>query len=77
MIPIPPLQMSMGSSAKSDAIGGSGLGNGGMGALNQGDWIFQTTENGDNSATPSPKPAPAGNGLMLALIGAGAWFLLK
>jgi hypothetical protein len=70
---MPPMQLDMGSSAKSgDAQGGSASGQG-WGAQNQGDWIIQRTGTGDNSAVPT-----SSSGLMMAAIGAGlVWFLTK
>ena len=72
---IPPLNLSLGSSAKSGNAQG-GTGGYGMGTLSQGDWIIQKTGQGNNSATPLPDIG--GNGWMMAAIGAGvAWFLLR
>ena len=71
---IPPLQLSLGSSAKSgDAQGGSSSG-GGMGALNSGDWIIQT-----NSGSGSISAATGGkvNWLYIGLAAAAVWFLRK
>ena len=72
---MPPLQLSLGSSAKSGDASSSGSGSG-MGSLMSGDWIIQRTGTGNNSATALPN---IGNsGLMMAVIGAGvAWFLLR
>lgn len=69
---MPPLQLSMGSSAASESYGGSASG-GGMGAINQGDWIIQRTGKGNNSAVPSSQQ----NWLLLAAVAAGAWFLAR
>jgi hypothetical protein len=70
---MPPLQLSLGSSAKSgDAQGGSSTG-GGMGALNSGDWIIQTnTGSGGISAATGGKV----NWLYIGLA-AAVWFLKK
>lgn len=79
---IPPLQLSFGSSAASDAKGGSAVG-GGMGALNEGNWVIQTTGTGNNDSTATSTPATAaaaaasGNPMMLVLLGVGAWLLMR
>jgi hypothetical protein len=71
---MPPLQLSLGSSAGADSRGGSAQGSG-MGAINLGDWIIQTTGQGNNSATPLPDLK--GNWPMLALGAVAAWFFLR
>ncbi|MES2367201.1 MAG: hypothetical protein V4563_15090 [Pseudomonadota bacterium] len=82
---MPPMNFNLGSSATSKAEGGV-LGNTQQGGLNEGDWITQWTENGDNTAVPSPKPvqptplasvAATGNVGMIALIAVVAWLALK
>ena len=72
---VPPLQLSLGSSAGSGPAGGGSGSGAGMGALNQGDWIIQRTGTGNNSATPLPQGS--GGWLMLALGAGVAWFLMK
>jgi hypothetical protein len=75
---MPPLQLSFGSSAKSDARGGS-LGGDGAGALNEGDWIVQTTGQGDNTAIPPARPQaqPRSSVLLYSALAVGAaWLLL-
>jgi hypothetical protein len=70
---IPPLSLSMGSSATAGPTQGGSAGGAGMGALNQGDWIIQRTGTGNNSAVPTS----SSSWVMLA-IGAGvAWFLAR
>lgn len=72
---MPPMQLSLGSSAKSGDASSAG-GASGMGSLSQGDWIIQRTGTGNNSATALPNIG--NNGLMMAAIGAGvAWFLFR
>lgn len=72
---MPPLQLSLGSSAKSGDASSMG-GASGMGSLSQGDWIIQKTGAGNNSATALPDIGK--NGWLMAAIGAGvAWFLLR
>lgn len=71
---MPPLQLSMGSSASSDARGGSASGSG-MGALNEGDWIIQNTGQGNNSAVPLPQGS--GNWMMIAAAVAVTWFVMR
>ena len=74
---LPPLQLSLGSSAHA-GNSSTGTGGAGMGSLNQGDWIIQRTGTGNNSATALPDLGGGGNGLLLVAIGAGvAWFLLR
>lgn len=82
---VPPLQLNLGSSATSGAYGGSTAG-GGMGALNEGNWITETTGTGNNSATATSTPTPntaavtaaaSGNPVMLILLAAGAWLMLR
>lgn len=55
MGPLPPLQLNLGSSATSSAGNNGTTAGGGMGALNEGDWITQVTGAGDNAAIPSAK----------------------
>lgn len=70
---VPPLNLSMGSSASTGPNGGGTVGAGGMGALTQGDWIIQRTGTGNNSATPA-----ANNQLMMLAVGAAVvWFLMR
>jgi hypothetical protein len=72
---VPPLNLSLGSSAQSGNAHG-GTGGSGMGSLVQGDWTIQKTGQGNNSATALPNIG--GNGWMMAAIGAGvAWFMLR
>ena len=72
---MPPLQLSLGSSAQSGQASSSG-GASGMGSMHQGDWIIQKTGQGNNSATALPDIGK--NGMLMAAIGAGvAWFLLR
>lgn len=71
---MPPLQLSMGSSASSDARGGSASG-GGMGTLNEGDWIIQVTGNGDNGATTTKSQMPTL--LMAGAVVAAAWLVAR
>ena len=79
---IPPLQLSFGSSASSGAKGGETSG-GGMGALNEGNWITQTTGTGNNASTATSTPttaagaAASGNPMMLVLLGVAAWLMLR
>lgn len=78
---IPPLQLSFGSSAASDARGGSTAG-GGMGALNEGNWTIQTTGTGNNAATSTSTPVTAagaagGNRMMLLMLAAGALWMFR
>lgn len=70
---MPPMQLDMGSSAKSgDAQGGSASGQG-WGSMNQGDWIIQRTGTGNNSAVPT-----SSSGMVMLAIGAAAvWFLTR
>jgi hypothetical protein len=72
---IPPLQLSLGSSAGADSKGGSAIG-GGMGALNEGDWIIQTTGNGDNGATTT-KPQASSSLLMAGAVVVAAWLIAR
>jgi hypothetical protein len=73
---IPPLQLSLGSSAGADSKGGSTSG-GGMGALNEGDWIIQVTGNGDNGATTTKPLVPSSNWMIAIAAAAAAWFLAR
>jgi hypothetical protein len=73
---MPPLKLSMGSSASSDARGGSASG-GGMGTLNQGDWIIQVTGNGDNGATTTKPQATSSTLLIAGAIVAAAWLIAR
>lgn len=74
---MPPMNFDMGSTATATATsgpaqGGSASGSG-MGALNSGDWIIQTTGTGNNSAVPATT-----NQLLWLAIGAGVvWFLMR
>jgi len=70
---IPPLSLSMGSSATAGPTQGGSAGGAGMGALNQGDWIIQRTGTGNNSAVPTS----SSSWVMLALGAAAVWFLRK
>lgn len=72
---VPPLNLSLGSSARSGNAS-TGSGGTGMGSLHQGDWIIQRTGTGNNSATALPNIGK--NGLVMAAIGAGVvWFLTR
>jgi hypothetical protein len=73
---MPPLQLSLGSSASSDAKGGSASG-GGMGALNEGDWIIQVTGNGDNGATTTKPQAASSSLLMAGAVVLAAWLIAR
>jgi hypothetical protein len=70
---IPPLQLSMGSSATAGPAQGGTAGGNGMGALNQGDWIIQKSGSGDISAATGGKV----NWLYIAAAAGAAWFLAK
>lgn len=70
---VPPLQLSMGSSAQAGATKGGSAGGAGMGALNQGDWIIQKSGSGDISAATGSKV----NWLYVAAAAAAVWFLKK
>lgn len=82
---MPPLQLSLGSSASAGAYGGSTAG-GGMGALNEGNWTIETTGAGNNSATATSSNTPAGQAaavsatahpLLVVALAVGAWWMLK
>lgn len=79
---VPPLQLNLGSSASSDAKSGAFGGGTGVGALNEGSWIIQTTGVGNNGATATQTPASidaakAGNPLLLIALAVGALWLVK
>jgi hypothetical protein len=81
---MPPLQLSLGSSAKSGDASSQG-GASGMGSLSQGAWNvnFQSTGTGNNSSTATQTGFPSigggdGGWLLPVALGAGvAWLLLR
>jgi hypothetical protein len=68
---IPPLQLSMPTSSSTGPTQGGSAAGGGMGALNQGDWIIQKSGSGDISAATGGKV----NWLYVAGAAVAAWFL--
>lgn len=80
---VPPLQLNLGSSATSGAVGGSAAG-GGMGALNEGDWITQSTGTGNNAATATTTPAAqaaavtaTAHPLIIVALAVGVWWMCR
>jgi hypothetical protein len=70
---IPPLQLSMPTSSTAGPAQGGSAAGGGMGALNQGDWIIQKSGTGDVSAATGGKV----NWLYIAAAAGAAWLLAK
>jgi len=71
---MPPMQLSLGSSASTGPTQGGSATGGGMGSLSSGDWIIPT-----NTGSGSISTATGGqvNWLYIGLAAAAVWFLRK